>query len=98
MKRKRELQQDRAELICCAKHIEAGANGALILCRGSRCYRSYVVRKSLPEFGGEHKARIRRHAVDPLRRVVGAQRLVKRSIDLDGVKKFRQVRRLVEPF
>src|SRR5258708_19922596 len=98
MKRKGELQQHGGEFICGAKYIEAGANGSLILCSGSRCYRSYVVRESLPEFGGEHKARIGRHAFDPLRRVVRAQRLVKRSIDFDGVKKFREISHLLEPF
>src|SRR5438093_3105594 len=96
MKRKRKLQQDGAEFVDRAKHIEARANGAFIRRRRSRRYGSYVVRESLPEFGGEHKARIRRHAIDPLRRVVRTQRLVKRSVDLDSVKEFREIGRLVE--
>ncbi len=56
------------------------------------------MREPLPEFGGKNKARIRRHSIDPLRRVVRMQRLVKRSVDLDGVKEFREIARLVESF
>src|SRR5260370_4237159 len=95
MKRKGELQQDCAEPVCRAKHIEALANCALISCGGSRCHGSYVVREPLPEFGGENKARIRRHAIDPLRCVVGTQRLGKRNVDFYGVKEFRKIARLL---
>ena len=56
------------------------------------------MRETLPQLGGENKPRIRRHAIDPLRRVVRTQRLVKRSVDLDGVKEFREIGRLVESF
>src|SRR6266849_7820118 len=52
----------------------------------------------LPELGGEDKARIGRHTIDPLRRMLRTQRLVKRSVDLDGVKEFREIGRLVESF
>src|ERR1700682_2273854 len=98
MKRKRKLQQDRAEPLRRAKHIEARANSVFICRSGARCRGSYVVRESLPELGGEDKARIRQHAVDPLRRMVRTQRLVERSVDLDGVKEFRKIGRLVESF
>src|SRR6267378_4967232 len=96
MKRKRELQQGRAEPLRRAKDIEARANGAFICRSGTGCRGSDVVREPLPELGGEDKARIRRHEVDPLRRVVRTQRLVKRSVDLDGVKEFREIGRLME--
>ncbi len=98
VKRKRELQQDRAELIRRAKHVESRADGAFIRRGRAGCRGSYVVRESLPELGGEDKTRIRRHAIDPLSCVVRTQRLVKRSVDLDGVKEFREIRRLVESF
>src|SRR6267143_1832659 len=98
MKRKRELQQDRAEPPRRAKHIEARANGAFICRSGTGCRGSDVVREPLPELGAEDKARIRRHEVDPLGRVVRTQRLVKRSVDLDGVKEFREIGRLMESF
>src|SRR5260370_8509655 len=96
MKREREWQQDRTELVRGAKHSEARAHGAFIRRGGRGCYGSAVVREALPELGGEDKARIRRHAIDPLRGVVWPQRLVKRGIDLDGVKEFREIRRLME--
>ncbi len=98
MKRKRELQQHRAELVGCAQHIKAGANLAFL--RRSRAGRGRpdVVSESLPELRREYKTRIRRYAFDPLRRVVRAQRLVKRSVDLNRVKVFREIRRFVEPF
>src|SRR5712664_71739 len=73
MKRKRELQQDRAEPVRRAKHIEARANGALVRRGRAGCCGSDVVREPLPEFGGKNKARIRRHSIDPLRRVLGTQ-------------------------
>src|SRR6266481_5090899 len=98
MKRKRELQQDRAKFLCRAQNVEACANGAFILRGRAGRYGLNVVRKSLPEFGGENKSRIRRHAIEPLRRVLRAQRLVKRSIDLDGIKVFREISCLVESF
>ncbi len=98
MKRKRELQQDRAEPLRRAKHIEARANGALIRCDGVRCRGSRFVCESLPELGGEDKAQIRRYAVDPLGRLVRTQRLVERSVDLDSVKEFGEISRLVESF
>src|SRR6266851_2721142 len=98
MKRKRELQQHRAEPVRRAKHIEPRANGALVRRgRAGRCG-SDVVRESLPQLRGEGEAWIRRHSIDPLRRVVGMQRLVKRSVDLDSVKEFREIARLVESF
>ncbi len=98
MKRKRELQQHCAKLLCRAKHIKARANGAFIRRSGAECRGSYVVRESLPQLGGKDEPRIRRYAIDPLRRVVRTQRLVKRSVDLDGVKVFREIGCLVESF
>ena len=50
----------------------------------------------LPEFCGEDKARVGRHALNPLRGVFRAQRLVKRGVDLDGVEEFRQIGGLVK--
>src|SRR5260370_27490586 len=96
MKRKGELQQDCAEPVCCAKHIEALANSALISCGGSRCHGSYVVREPPPELGGEYKSRIRRHALHPLRCGVGTQRLAKRSRALARAPRFRRQAHLVE--
>ena len=96
MKRKRELQQNCPKLVGRAKHVKARANGALVCRAGARNCRSDVMRETLPQLGGENKPRIRRHAIDPLRRVVRTQRLVKRSVDLDGVKEFREIGRLVE--
>src|SRR5438477_2916258 len=98
MKRKRKLQQDRAELIRRTKHIEAGANIALLRRGGAGRRGPCVVRESLPQLGRKDKSRIRRYSFDPLRRVLRVQRLVKRSINLDGVKVFREIGRLVESF
>src|SRR6266480_3848110 len=59
---------------------------------------SDIVREPLPELGRENESRIRRHSIDPLGRVVRTQRLVERSVDLDSVKEFREISRLVESF
>src|SRR2546430_8232542 len=98
MKRKRKLQQDRAELIRRAKHIEARANLAFLRRSRAGCCGSYVVRESLPQLGRKDKTRIRPYSFDPLRRMLWRQWLVKRSINLDGVKVFREIGRLVESF
>src|SRR4029077_11025027 len=98
MKRKRELQEDRAKLLRRAQHVEARANGAFILGGRAGRYGLNIMGESLPEFGGKQKSRIGRDAIEPLRRVLRAQRLVKRSIDLNGVEVFREIRRFVESF
>jgi hypothetical protein len=98
MKRKRELQQDGAELLCCKQHVEACANGALLFRGRAGRHGLNIVREALPEFGGKDKPRIRRHAIEPLRGILRTQRLVKRSVDLDGIKVFREIGGLVESF
>src|SRR5437016_5870636 len=98
MKRKRELQQDRAKSVGCSKHIEARANGPLIHRAYVRSCGPYVVREPLPQLRGKGETQIRRHAIDPLRCEVRAQRLVKRTVDLDSVKELREIGSLVESF
>jgi hypothetical protein len=93
VKRKRELQQHRAELPGLVQDIEAGAYRAFILGGGTR-----VVREFLPQLGSEHKARIRGNAFEPLLGVLRVQWLVEGSVDLDGVKELREVRSFVKAF
>ncbi len=52
--------------------------------------------ESLPEFGGEKEARIYEDTIDPLRGVVGAQGLVERRVDFDGIEEFGEVGGFVE--
>src|SRR5260370_1537923 len=80
MKRKRECQQHPAQPLRPPNHIQPPPHAPLLLRGRAGCCGSDVVRESLPEFGGKNKARIRRHSIDPLRRVLGTQRLVKRSV------------------
>lgn len=55
------------------------------------------MRKPLPHFCGEHEISVRRNSLDPGLRVVRANRTVETCVDLDGVKKFRQVSGFVKP-
>ncbi len=106
MERKRELQENRSKLASFMQRVESCANGALVFGGGAGQRRNSAVRdvirndmrESLPEFGGEDEPRIGHDAVDPLRGVVQAKRLVKRGVDLDGVEEFREIRRFVKAF
>src|SRR6266446_2029883 len=93
VKRERELQQYRSELTGLVQYIEAGAHRALVFWRGAR-----VVGELLPKLRGKHKARIAGDAVEPLPGMLRVQWLVERSVDLDGVKEFCEVRSLVKAF
>src|SRR6267142_3788394 len=86
MKRERELQQHRSQLAGLLQYIEAGTHRALIF-RGS----ARVMREFLPHLRCENKTRIGRNSLNPLLGMLRVQRLIKRSIDFDGVKKLRQV-------
>ena len=102
------MQQNRAQLARAHQHIKTGAHGALVFGRGTprrgvrrrgtRLGENHVVRESLPQLGGEQKARIRSHAIDPLPGMLGTHRRVKRSIDFDGVEELRQIRRFMKAF
>src|SRR5882762_4623110 len=87
VKRERELQQHRPQLAGLVQYIEAGAHRAFILSSRAR-----VVSEFLPHLRRENKARICGNALDPLLGMLRVQWLIKRSVDLDGVKKLRQVR------
>src|SRR5882757_6570243 len=93
MKRERELQQHRSQLAGLVQYIEASTHRAFIL----RC-RARVMRESLPHLCRENKARICGNALNPLLGMLRVQWLVKRSVDLDSVKKLRQVRGFMKTF
>src|SRR5882762_8759249 len=93
VKRKRELQEDGAEFAGSMENVKAGTDGALVRKGGAG---NGVVSESLPEFGGEKEAWICEYTIDPLRGVVGAQGLVERGVDFDGVEKFGEVGGFVE--
>ena len=82
VKGKRELQEYGAEFACVAENVEAGADVAFVF-GGGRGF----VREALPEFCGEEKGGVGGHALDPARGVVRADRLIKGSVDFDGVEK-----------
>ncbi len=101
VKRKRELQQHSAEFSRGAQHVEPGANRTLVFgnrgfARRSCAARNKLVCEALPQLCGKDKARIRRDAVNPLRRVIRPNGIVERRVDLDGVKKFGEIRRFVK--
>lgn len=93
MERKGELKEDGAEFVGGAKNVKAGTDGAFVVGAGAG-----VVREFLPEFGGEEKSRIGGNAVEPIGGVIGTQRMVERSIDLDGVEESGKILGLVESF
>ena len=90
---KRELQKDGAEFFCVSQDIKARADSAFVFSTGGG-----IVREPLPELGGEQERRVGRDAVDPGRGVVGAERLVERSIDFDGVEESGEVLGFVKAF
>src|SRR6266699_509356 len=96
MEGKRELKKDGAEFVRRAQNVEPGADRSLVCGRGARSYGDGVVGEFLPEFCGEDKARVGRHALNPLRGMLRAQRLVKRGVDLDGIEEFREIGGLVK--
>src|ERR1700728_4687587 len=63
---------------------------------GPRQGRKCLMRKSLPQLGGEQESRIIRNALQPLMRLPWLQRRIERGVDLDGVEKLREVRRFVK--
>src|SRR5207247_3714231 len=69
---------------------------SLVRGSGARPHGGGVVGEFLPEFCGEDKAWVGRYALNPLRGVFRAQRLVKRSVDLDGIEEFREIGGLVQ--
>src|SRR5882672_2247252 len=87
MKRERELQQHRSQLAGLVQYIEAGTYRAFILRSRAR-----VMREFPPHLRRENKARICGNPLDPLLGMLRVQWLIKRSVDLDSVKKLRQVR------
>jgi hypothetical protein len=91
VKRKRELQKHGAEFSCFLKNIETGADGLLVV---FRC--GWLVSEFLPKFGGEEERRVGGYPLQPTGGVVGAERLVERRVDLDGVEEFGEISGLVE--
>src|SRR5262249_39416932 len=53
---------------------------------------------TLPELRGEHEARVSADQLDPVLGKVGFQRLVERSINLDGVEKLREISSFMKSF
>src|SRR5712672_3542363 len=86
MKRERELQQHRSQLAGLVQYIEAGTYRAVIF--GSR---ARVVREFLPHLCRKNKVRVCGNPLNPLLGMFRVQWLIKRSVDLDSVKKLRQV-------
>jgi hypothetical protein len=93
MERERELKEDGAEFVGDAKNVKAGTDGALVVGASAG-----VVREFLPEFGGEEKSRIGGDAGEPIGGMIGTQRMVERSVDLDGVEESGKILGLVESF
>ena len=93
MERERKLEEDGAEFVGGAKDVEAGTDRAFVVAGGAG-----VVREFLPEFGGEEKSRIGGNAVEPAGGVIGTQRMVERSVDLDGIEESGKILGLVESF
>src|SRR5712692_10489987 len=91
VERKRELQQHRAQLAGVPQQVKSRPDGALVFRGGSA-----FVREFLPEFRGEQKPRVRRHACQPLPAEDWPEGLVERRVDLDGVEEFGQVSGFVE--
>src|SRR6266478_5160951 len=94
VKSERELQQHSAELAGLVEYVEAGANGAFFVgadLRGGGIAKIGVVRKFLPQLGGEHEARIGGDAFQPLFGMLWVQRLVEGSVDFDGVEELRKI-------
>ena len=98
MERERELEEDSAKFIRSAQDVEASTDGAFVFRGGDRTSNTGIVGESLPEFGGEEEAGIGGYTVKPLRGVIGTQRLVERSVDLDGVEKSGKIGGFVETF
>src|SRR5580692_7414932 len=93
VKGKRELEEHRAELARLAENVEAGADVALVFAGGGG-----FVGEALPEFGGEKEDGICRYAFDPGGGVVGADGLIERGVDFDGVEKLSEERCFVKVF
>ena len=96
MERKWELKKDGAEFVSGAQNVEAGANSALVSSGREGSRRAGLVSEALPELGGENEARVNGNTIEPLRGVLGMQRLVKGSVDFDGVEEFGEISGLVE--
>ena len=91
VKGKRELEEHGAEFACVAENVEAGADVAFVFGGGQG-----FVREALPEFCGEEKREVCGYALDPACGVVRADRLIKRSVDFDGIEKLGEERSLVK--
>ena len=93
MKRKRELHQQRPQLVALRKTSNPArasrSSAAVASCSCVNFFHSFAVNK---------KSRVRRHPLDPLRGVIRLHRVIKRSIDLDGVKIFCQKRSRMKVF
>src|SRR5690348_2876606 len=96
MKGKRELQQDRAELARRPQYVKPGPHGALVVRGGAGSGGSNVVREALPQFCGEEETRIAGDKIEPLFDIFRFERLVKRSVDFDGVEKLGKIRGFME--
>ena len=88
VKRKRELEENGAEFAGSAEDVKASADGTLV---GGGGAGDRVVSETLPEFGGEEETWIYEDTIDPMRGVVGAQGLIERRVDFDGVEKFSKI-------
>ena len=76
------MEENGAEFACVAKNVEPCACGAFVVNGGGR-----FVGEALPEFCGEEERGIYGYTLDPGGGVVGADGLVERSVDFDGVEK-----------
>ena len=92
MEGKRELREDRAKLFGVAQHVKTLADRAFVFGSSRR-----IMREFLPELRSENERGIGGDSFEPGSRVVGAERLIKGSIDFDSVEEFGEVRGFVEP-
>src|SRR5712664_4356279 len=93
VKGKRELEEHGAKLARFSKNVEACACGAFVFGRGGR-----FVGEALPEFRGEKERGISGAAFDPGAGGVGADWLIERGIDFDGVEELGEECGFVERF
>ena len=91
VKRKRELNEYRAETSRVAKNIETCANAFLVF----ECC-AFFVRELLPELCSEEKPGIERYFFDPASHQLRTKRLVERRVDFDCVEILREVCRFMK--
>ena len=93
MKGERELEENRAELACFVKNVEARTDVALVFDSG----RGFVG-EALPEFRGKEEGRVGGNTFEPRGGVVWANGLIEGSIDFDSVEKLGEESGFVKIF